>query len=681
MNLNASVSAIKGIGQKKADILHSMGIETIEDFFTFYPRDYQDRRELKTINELLDGTFSLVKGTVMLKVKNGSPYSKKQTLKVLVKDETGGLEVVFFNPKFIINRLEMNKEYVFYGRVSIEFGKIKMIHPEFVQYGSELVQGIIPVYPLKAGISQSELHKWQRTAFELLEELPEPLPKEMLEKHHLCGIDYALRNIHRPKDKSSLKAAKYRLIFDELLFLQIGLFSIKNKICSNEAGICFDKIVQEEVFIEQLPYSLTNAQKRVAAEIKKDMESPKSMNRLVQGDVGSGKTAIAEIALYKAVKSGFQGVMMAPTELLAKQHFESLQQEFSKHDITVGFLSGSLSAKEKRLTLEKLEEGAIDILVGTHALIQPNVIFKNLGLVITDEQHRFGVNQRNLLAEKGQTPDLLVMTATPIPRTLAVIMYGDLDISIIDELPPGRQQIITRAADASGREQAYVFVKNEIEKGRQAYVVAPLISESESLEGVISAEELFLELTKKFRDSETALLHGDMKQAEKDDIMVRFYSGEIKILVSTVVIEVGINVPNATIMLIENAERFGLAQLHQLRGRVGRGTHQSYCLLISNGKNPIAKERINTMVSTSDGFIIAEKDLELRGPGEFFGTKQHGLPDLKLADLIKHAKILNLTREEARNILENDPQIQALEHAGIREKTIKLFSEESILSI
>lgn len=681
MNLNASVSAIKGIGQKKAEILQSMGIETIEDFFTFYPRDYQDRRELRKMNELLDGTFSLVKGKVMLKVKNGSPYSKKQTLKVLVTDETGGLEVVFFNPKFIINRLEINSEYVFYGRVSVEFGKMKMIHPEFVKHGTESVQGIVPVYPLKGGISQTEIHKWQKIAFELLEELSEPLPKEMLEKHHLCDIYYALQNIHRPKDKSSLKAAKYRLIFDELLFLQIGLFSIKNRILSNQVGLCFDKNVKEEVFINQLPYTLTNAQQRVVAEIMKDMESSKGMNRLVQGDVGSGKTAIAEIALYKAVKSGFQGVMMAPTELLAKQHFEGLQQEFSKHEITVGFLSGSLSAKEKRLTLEKLEEGAIDILVGTHALIQPNVIFKNLGLVITDEQHRFGVNQRNLLAEKGQTPDLLVMTATPIPRTLAVIMYGDLDISIIDELPPGRQQIITRAADASGREQAYSFVKKEIDKGRQAYVVAPLISESESLEGVISAEELYLELTKKFKNSETALLHGDMKQAEKDDIMVRFYSGEIKILVSTVVIEVGINVPNATIMLIENAERFGLAQLHQLRGRVGRGKHQSYCLLISNGKNPIAKERISTMVSTSDGFIIAEKDLELRGPGEFFGTKQHGLPDLKLADLIKHAKILNLTREEARNILEKDPQIHADEHAGIREKTIKLFSEESILCI
>ncbi|MBN7772571.1 ATP-dependent DNA helicase RecG [Clostridium aminobutyricum] len=681
MNLNDPISSIKGIGSKKADVLKSMGIETIEDFFYVYPRDYQDRRELKKVNELLDGSVSLVKGKIVLKVKNGSPYSRKQTLKVLVTDETGGMEVVFFNPKFIVNRLEMDAEYVFYGRVSIEFGKIKMIHPEFVKSGANNTQGIIPIYPLKAGISQSEMQKWQHIAAGLLEELKEPLTKAIIDKNNLCDIQYAIRHIHRPQDKNTLKAAKYRLIFDELLFLQIGLFSIKNKVLSNQAGICFDKNVQEKIFMEQLPYTLTGAQQRVIAEIMRDMESEKGMNRLVQGDVGSGKTAIAEIALYKAVKSGFQGVMMAPTELLAKQHFEGFVHEFDKHGITVGFLSGSMSAKEKHQTLEKLAEGSIDILVGTHALIQPNVVFKNLGLVITDEQHRFGVNQRNLLAEKGQTPDILIMTATPIPRTLAVILYGDLDISVIDELPPGRQQIITRAAESSGREKAYAFIRNEIENGRQAYVVAPLISESESLENVISAEELYQELKKKFNTIEVSLLHGEMKQAEKDEIMTRFYNNEIKILVSTVVIEVGINVPNATIMLIENAERFGLAQLHQLRGRVGRGKHQSYCLLISNGKNPIAKERIHTMVSTSDGFIIAEKDLELRGPGEFFGTKQHGLPDLKLADLVKHAKILHRAREEAKTILEEDPQISLSEHACLREKTLKLFSEESILSI
>lgn len=411
------------------------------------------------------------------------------------------------------------------------------------------------------------------------------------------------------------------------------------------------------------------------------MESDKVMNRLVQGDVGSGKTIVAEIALYKAVKNGFQGVFMAPTELLAKQHFEGLTEEFDKHDIKVGLLTGSMSAKNKKDTLEELAEGKIHILVGTHALIQPNVIFKNLGLVITDEQHRFGVNQRNVLAQKGNNPDILVMTATPIPRTLAVIIYGDLDISIIDELPPGRQKIITNSVDENNRGRAYSFIRQEIEKGRQVYVVAPLIEESESIENVVSAEELYEQLQKEFYDIKVAILHGEMKQAEKDEIMQKFYEGSINILVSTVVIEVGINVPNATIMLIENAERFGLAQLHQLRGRVGRGKHQSYCILVSKGKTLISKERIDIMVSTSDGFVIAEKDLELRGPGEFFGVRQHGIPDLKLADLIRHIKILNIAREEAKSILEKDPKLLTEEMAAIKMKTVKLFGEDAVLSI
>jgi ATP-dependent DNA helicase RecG len=556
-----------------------------------------------------------------------------------------------------------------------------MIHPEFIKSGDNDIQGIVPIYPLKAGLSQSEMRKWQSIVKGFLKDLPEHLTGSIIQRNKLCDIQYAISNIHCPTDKEALKVAKYRLIFDELLFLQIGLFSIKRRVLSDNVGISFSSSVKAEAFIRKLPYQLTSAQQRVVGEIMEDMESEKVMNRLIQGDVGSGKTAIAEIALYKAVRSGFQGVLMAPTELLAKQHFEGLKHEFDKHGIKIGFLSGSMGAKEKRQTLEKLSEGNINILVGTHAIIQPNVIFNNLGIVITDEQHRFGVNQRNLLAEKGQIPDILVMTATPIPRTLAVIVYGDLDISIIDELPPGRQNIITSAVESRSRGKAYSFLKKEIEKGRQAYVVAPLIGESEALENVISAEALYQELQKKFDSVDVALLHGEMKQVEKDDIMTRFYEGHIKILVSTVVIEVGINVPNATIMLIENAERFGLAQLHQLRGRVGRGNHQSYCLLVSKGKNSIAKERIDIMVSTSDGFIIAEKDLELRGPGDFFGTKQHGLPNLKLADLVRHAKILNIARDEARAILEKDPQLISLEFDGIRQKTLKLFSDDTILSI
>ncbi len=679
MNLNDSVGTIKGIGPKKAEALKKIGIEKIEDFFYYYPRYYQDRREIRKIIELDAGSFALVQGEVKLKVKGG--YGRKQTLKLLVTDDSGSMEVIFFNPKFILNKFEIGKEYTFYGKTMIEYGKRKMLHPEFYRSEENVAQGIIPIYPLTFGISQNDMYKWQKEAFSLIDQVPEPLTEEIIKRNKLCDIKYGISNIHFPKDKSHLKVAKYRLIFDELLFLQIGLLSIKNRISSQEKGINFNKDINIDNFINKLPYPLTNAQKRVISEINNDMESEKVMNRLVQGDVGSGKTVVAEIALYKAVKSGFQGVLMAPTELLAKQHYESLKMEFRQHEINVGFLAGNMSAKNKRETLELLENGEIDILVGTHAIIQPNVKFKKLGIVITDEQHRFGVNQRNLLMEKGQNPDILVMTATPIPRTLAVIIYGDLDISIIDELPPGRQKIITKAAEKGSRDKAYSFVRQEIQKGRQAYVVAPLIEESENLENVVSAEELYEQLQKDFYDINVAILHGEMKQAEKDNIMQRFYEGEIQILVSTVVIEVGINVPNATLMIIENAERFGLAQLHQLRGRVGRGKHQSYCILISKGKTPISKERIDIMVSTSDGFVIAEKDLQLRGPGEFFGVRQHGLPDLKLADLIRHIHILNLAREEAKGILEKDYKLLSPKMVEIRRKTLELFCENAVLSI
>lgn len=679
MNLNDKVTAIKGIGPKKAEALKKMGINIIEDFLYFYPRDYQDRRQIKKIRELENGSLALIQGKVKLKVKGG--YGKKQTLKLLVTDDSGGIEVVFFNAKFLINKFEIEDQFTFYGRVSIEYGKTKMIHPEFFKSEENNEQGIVPIYPLTAGISQADMYKWQSMVNNLLTQLQEHLTQNIIEKNKLCDIKYALNNIHFPQDKNHLKVAKYRLIFDEFLFLQIGLLSIKDKINSEEKGICFNREVNIEQFIRALPYTLTNAQKRVVNEINEDMESEKVMNRLVQGDVGSGKTIVAEIALYKAVKNGFQGVFMAPTELLAKQHFEGLTEEFDKHNIKVGLLTGSMSVKDKKNTLELLAEGKIHILVGTHALIQPNVIFKDLGLVITDEQHRFGVNQRNALVQKGNNPDIVVMTATPIPRTLAVIIYGDLDISIIDELPPGRQKIITRSVDENNRGRVYSFIRQEIEKGRQAYVVAPLIEESESIDNVISAEELYEQLQKDFYDIKVAILHGEMKQAEKDDIMQKFYEGNIKVLVSTVVIEVGINVPNATIMLIENAERFGLAQLHQLRGRVGRGKHQSYCILVSKGKTPVSKERIDIMVSTSDGFVIAEKDLELRGPGEFFGIRQHGIPDLKLADLIRHIKILNIAREEAKSILEKDPKLLTEDMAAIKLKTVKLFGEDAVLSI
>jgi len=672
MNLQSKVTAIKGIGPAKAAALKKLKIETIEDFLFFYPRDYEDRRELRHIASLRDGETAPVKGKIVLMVKGRNRIPRKQTLKLLVQDETGTMEVVFFNARFLDKMLKQNEEYVFFGKTSQNAGRIQMLHPDVSRYEPEQGQGILPVYPLTSGITQGEMRKWQKAAMALLPELEEYLPEETLKRNRLCGIRHAIENIHSPADRQRLLEAKYRLIFDELLFLQTGLLAIKYKMHGENKGIAFSPEVSMEAFTSALPYQLTGAQRRVLSEINADMESEKVMNRLVQGDVGSGKTVVAAAAMYKAVKSGFQAVMMAPTELLARQHYESLKGLFWQHGIKTGFLSGGISQKEKKEVQDQIENGFLDIIIGTHAVIQPGVRFNNLGLVITDEQHRFGVNQRALLSQKGRNPDVLVMSATPIPRTLAVILYGDLDISIIDEMPPGRKQIITRAVNSDGREAAYEFVRREVRKGRQAYVVAPLIEDSENLD-VKSALGLYEELKERFHEFPVALLHGGMKQADKDRIMEEFAKGQSRILISTVVIEVGINVPNATVMLVENAERFGLAQLHQLRGRVGRGEEQSYCILITEGNSGVALERAEIMKSTNDGFLIAEKDLEIRGPGEFFGMRQHGVPEFKLADLVRHVKILQTVREEAERILQEDLQLAGEKYRKLKEKIDNLF--------
>ncbi|MBR0596530.1 ATP-dependent DNA helicase RecG [Sinanaerobacter chloroacetimidivorans] len=680
MNLHDKTSAIKGIGAKKASALKKLNIENIEDFFSFYPRDYEDRRERKEIRSLTDGETALIKGKVILLVKGKSRFQRKQTLKLLVQDDTGSIEIIFFHSGYLDKVLIKDEEYDFYGKVSVSLGKVQMLHPDFTKYEPENEQTILPVYPLTSGISQGEMRKWQKETAVFLPEVSEYLPADMIDRNRLCGIQYALEHIHFPKDKQKLKEAKYRLIFEELLLLQTGLLAMKNRVTANQQGIQFSNAVRMEEYASGLPYKLTGAQRRVISEINDDMESMKVMNRLVQGDVGSGKTAVAACAIFKAVKSGYQAVLMAPTELLARQHYDGLQKEFLKYGIKTGFLSGSIQAKEKKILLEELLSGEIDVVIGTHAVIQPGVKFFNLGLVITDEQHRFGVNQRAILSQKGENPDILVMTATPIPRTLAVILYGDLDISIIDEMPPGRQPIITRIVNSETREASYEFVKREVRKGRQAYVVAPLIAESDTMD-IKSALGLYDELKEKFKSFIIAFLHGGMKQQDKDRIMKEFSEGFIDILISTVVIEVGINVPNATIMLIENAERFGLAQLHQLRGRVGRGEEQSYCVLITSGKSKIAQERAEIMKSTTDGFIIAEKDLQLRGPGEFFGMRQHGVPDLKLADLVKHIKILNTVRDEAALILTDDAFLAKQSNQDFRKKIDKLFQQTVHFSI
>lgn len=680
MELKEKVTVLKGVGPKKAAALEKLGIRTIEDLISFFPRDYQDRRFIRAIAELEEDRPACVQGRVRSVIKDPYRRGRKQILKILVSDSSGIMEVIFFNAAYLSNHFKRGMTYIFYGKPIENKGRFQMVHPDFSAEESGVLKGILPVYPLTAGLSQKEMRNWQKTALTDVSQMEDYLPQEIIERNRLCSTAYAVSNVHFPKDRQPLLQGKYRLIFDELLALQTGLLASKCRMTLGKQGPVFDSEADAGEYISGLAYELTGAQKRVVDEITADVESGKVMNRLVQGDVGSGKTAVAEAALYKAVKSGFQGVMMAPTEILAKQHYNGLSKSFAPYGICVGLLTGSMKAAEKRDVLSRLSSGEIQILVGTHAVIQPGVVFEKLGLVITDEQHRFGVNQRTALSQKGDNPHVLVMTATPIPRTLAVILYGDLDVSIIDELPPGRQKIITRAVEEPQRDQCYDFVEKELEKGRQAYIVAPLIDESEVLD-VKSAEELYEEMGQRFSGYQVALLHGAMKQQEKDEIMARFYDNEIQVLVSTVVIEVGINVPNATMMVIENAERFGLAQLHQLRGRVGRGSHQSYCVLISKKASDVSKKRAEIMASSQDGFYIAEQDLKLRGPGEIFGTRQHGVPDLLLADLAKHIKILNDVKKEADQIIAEDPLLESDRYAGLRRRVIRLFGDDFSLKL
>jgi len=680
MELNAKVSTLKGIGPKKAQILSDYGMDTLGDMLYFFPRKYEDRRQEKPIRDLETGKESLFAGKIISKRYSGNPYKKNTPLNLLVDDGTGVIEVVFFHGRYIAKLLNVNQSYSFYGRISSNFDRLQCIHPEFHPLGDEGdVRGILPVYPAVPGISQNELRKIQLQLKSLYEELPEWLPQELVQKYNLASPAYAVEHIHFPTDGRQVLSSKYRLIFEELLALETGLFYLKQDLPKDQKGILFETEPAEE-FIRGLPFTLTDGQIEAWKDIKRDLEADKPMARLVQGDVGSGKTAIAEIAMYAAAKSGCQSVMMAPTEILAKQHGASLTKDFAPHGLTVGLLYSSMKTSEKREVLSALEEGRIDILVGTHAVIQPDVKFKNLGLVITDEQHRFGVNQRKILSQKGENPNVLVMTATPIPRTLAVILYGDLDISQIRTMPKGRKAIKTTVSDLEHRGKVYDFVKEELRKGKQAYVVAPLIEESEKIDAK-SAEELYSELRETLNPFSVALIHGNMKQEEKDQIMQDFSQGQIQVLVSTVVIEVGINVPNATVMVIENSERFGLAQLHQLRGRVGRGSDQSYCFLLSNNESAVAKERNEIMCKTNDGFEIAEADLKLRGPGEIFGTRQHGLPELHLSDLIRHGDVLEKAKEAALEIMAEDPWLKSDRYAFLKTRIQKMFGDDIKLEL
>lgn len=575
--------------------------------------------------------------------------------------------------------MKYGKKYRFFGKISNKYGKIDLTSPVFDEIEKKNNTGkIIPLYPLTFSLSQNTIRKIIENGLKDVEEdggLKETLPKYILNEYKLEEINKAIETVHFPKEFADFEIARKRFVFEELLSTQLALLQLKNSNLKDHKGIRFSKDAHMSDVINSLPFNLTKAQLRVLEEIDKNMEQDKSMNRLLQGDVGSGKTVVAMISAYKAVKSGYQVAVLAPTAILATQHLENFQKILEKFDIRCELLISGITKKKKTEILEKLQNGEIDILIGTHAMLEENVTFKNLGLVVTDEQHRFGVKQRTTIAQKGENPDVLVMSATPIPRTLALILYGDLDISVIDELPPNRKKIETFAVTKALEDRVNNFVRKQVDEGRQAYIVCPLVEESEEndLQSVISLYEKCK--TEVFPNYRIEYIHGKMKQKEKDDIMERFKNGEIDILISTTVIEVGVDVPNSSIMVIEDAQRFGLAQLHQLRGRVGRGEYQSYCILKYEGKGKNTRERMKIMTQTNDGFVISQKDLELRGSGDFFGTNQHGIPDFKIANLFTDIDILKLAQEAAIKIVNDDEKLEKPENILLKELVKDKFTD------
>ena len=575
--------------------------------------------------------------------------------------------------------MKYGKKYRFFGKISNKYGKIDLTSPVFDEIEKKNNTGkIIPLYPLTFSLSQNTIRKIIENGLKDAEEdggLKETLPQYILNEYKLEEINKAIETVHFPKEFADFEIARKRFVFEELLSTQLALLQLKNSNLKDHKGISFSKDAHMSDVINALPFNLTKAQLRVLEEIDKNMEQDKSMNRLLQGDVGSGKTVVAMISAYKAVKSGYQVAVLAPTAILATQHLENFQKILKKFDIRCELLISGITKKKKIEILEKLQNGEIDILIGTHAMLEENVTFKNLGLVVTDEQHRFGVKQRTTMAQKGENPDVLVMSATPIPRTLALILYGDLDISVIDELPPNRKKIETFAVTKALEDRVNNFVRKQVDEGRQAYIVCPLVEESEEndLQSVISLYEKYK--TEVFPNYRIEYIHGKMKQKEKDDIMERFKNGEIDILISTTVIEVGVDVPNSSIMVIEDAQRFGLAQLHQLRGRVGRGEYQSYCILKYEGKGKNTRERMKIMTQTNDGFVISQKDLELRGSGDFFGTNQHGIPDFKIANLFTDIDILKLAQEAAIKIVNDDEKLEKPENILLKELVKDKFTD------
>ena len=674
----APVTALPGVGAKRAEILGRLGIASVEDLLRHYPVRYEDRRKPVSSSKLKDGEPALARVRVLRIIRApayvrggaGGGRAGRIPMKVVCSDESGELTLLFFNARWLSGAFTEGAEYWVYGTPRRDLAGVSMAHPDFEPasagegaddaQGSAAGPGIVPVYPLTAGVSQRNIRSLVRAALHAAEQAPENLPKELTEERRLAPLSYALWHIHFPEDEHALNAARYRLVYEEFFMLQARLLYRRSVTGAGAEGkrTCAAAFSADDA-AGLFPYELTKAQQRSIEEIRSDMAGSTQMNRLLQGDVGSGKTAVAAASAMFAAKSGFQSVIMAPTEILAAQHYEEFSRIFGETGIRIALLTSGLTPRQKNEVKEGLRNGETDIAIGTHALLEPDVAFIRLGLVVTDEQHRFGVQQRLTLREKGGAPDTLVMTATPIPRTLALMLYADLEVSVLDEMPPGRKAVSTRFVDPDRRAAVYDFAEREMAEGRQVYVVAPKIGDDEEAEAekqgdsefdtmLSTALGLAEELALRFPHRRVEALHGRMKSGEKEDIMRAFSAGEIDMLVSTVVIEVGVNVPNATMMIVENAERFGLAQLHQLRGRVGRGAAKSYCVLISDSKSGLAVKRCETLAKENDGFRIAELDLTLRGPGDIFGVRQHGLPEFKIADPAKHMEILKKANHDAQ---------------------------------
>ena len=679
MNEQSTISSLKGIGEKTEKLFQKLNIFTIGDLLRHFPKGYEVYEEATPIAEIDEGRTVTVTGAICGKVQVSGRTSMQVTT-IYVKDITGTLRVVWFRMPFLRNTFQKGGVVTLRGKVVRRKGTLLMEQPE-IFYPSELYEEKIntlqPNYALTAGLTNNAVVKAMKQAISYLDLKQDFLPPDVRTRYHLAEYNYAIQGIHFPVDKEEFYTARERLVFEEFLVFILALRQMKEKNEKSKNTFSFAIAEPVEQFMHKLPYELTGAQQKVWEEIKADLNGAHVMSRLVQGDVGSGKTIIALLGLLLAAVNGYQGALMAPTEVLAKQHFESICEMLEEHQIPVcvEFLTGSMTAKEKRMAYERIASGEAQIIVGTHALIQEKVKYHSLALVVTDEQHRFGVKQREKLAEKGNTPHILVMSATPIPRTLAIILYGDLDISVIDELPANRLPIKNCVVDTNYRKTAYQFMKKQVLEGRQCYVICPMIEENENLEA-----ENVIDYAKTLQEEmgdniQVAYLHGKMKQSEKDVIMEQFGKREIQILVSTTVIEVGINVPNATVMMVENAERFGLAQLHQLRGRVGRGKYQSYCIFMSASKSKETKERLSILNKSNDGFFIASEDLKLRGPGDLFGIRQSGILDFKLGDVFQDAKILQRASEAAEQLISEDENLEKQNHQNIREYLQKYIRE------